>query len=796
MKPKLAPNFSLVLILIVQEIMTKSILSAIVFIFFAIYTNAQQTVKGKITDTDNNALSDVVIHVNGTNFKTFTDKYGNYSIIVPEKQNILVFSSKGYEEQEIEISGEIINIIMTRDIGYLIDFTLAELMNMPVTTAGKTEQKITDIPASVIVITRADIEAMGYKNILEALENIQGLFTHKTYLDETIGVRGFLGENNVILLINNVNQHGIYNIVPIEAIDRIEVVRGPMSVMYGTGAFFGVINIITNQTSKNAELSTFSGSVGSMNTYDLFGRFTKQKENMSIAVNASLFTTDGLNVPYSELIEDPSRLPVLGVPTNMTTEKQLERNKIYLNLSTTFNNFHFDFTFLEDYREIIYFYPSVGGGSNVKKSYNFATLGYRNQFNKKLTIDAKLDYFKGLRAYDFNYNLSDPNLLGVENAYFSEEYKESRLIAEFNVFYKITPKIDITTGVYSRIELEGTDKANIPFWGSYLTNSDLYFVVEGENTYTNAFFAKIQLNLFENLILHGGIRFEQMMPFNVHHDISQGTDTPSSFDDRYEGSDLNIIPSFALIYSLKDKHIFKLLYGEAVRNPTIKTLYSDLWAKYSSGTEQDDLMPEKLKTIEFNYITSLFDSKLNPSISIYRNYFTDMIFKTQVFNAGEDKYYWLYSNYGKMVTSGVELTLLAEPIDDLRIELSYTTQTTKDEINEEVTVGNSPKSLAYLKIYYSIMNTTFGISGNYVDKMEGIWCLIHEQRKGNSVDRYYNFGANLRFDNIRNSRFFLNLRASNLLDQEIRYTSGTDEFSQRGYIGEGRTYRITAGYKF
>ena len=72
----------------------------------------------------------------------------------------------------------------------------------------------------------------------------------------------------------------------------------------------------------------------------------------------------------------------------------------------------------------------------------------------------------------------------------------------------------------------------------------------------------------------------------------------------------------------------------------------------------------------------------------------------------------------------------------------------------------------------------------------------NEERKANSVDDYYNVGANLRFNNILNRKFFLNFHISNILDQEIRYTSGTDEFSQRGYIGEGRTYRITAGYKF
>ncbi|OQX99688.1 MAG: hypothetical protein B6I20_09715 [Bacteroidetes bacterium 4572_117] len=753
-----------------------------VFMLFQISLKAQQTINGIITDNNKNPLSGVVVKMKGSDFEIFSNQDGTYNIIVPAKFNTLIFSLDGYSELEVKITKTEINVEMTKVVLDLYNLTLEELMNIPITTAGKTEQKISNIPANVMIITRADIEAMGYKSVLEALENIPGLFTHKSY--------------NVILLVNNVNQHGIFNTVPIEAIERIEVVRGPMSVMYGTGAFFGVINIITRQTDEDKGLSMISASLGSMDTYELFGRFTNQNEDISITVNAGLYTSDGLNVPYNELIEDPLRLPTLGVPVDMTTKKQLERDKIYLNSSTTFNDFYFDFTFIEDYQEIIYFFPSINDGSVVKKTYNFATLGYRNEINKKLTIDLKLDYFKGLRAFDFNYDLSDPNLYNTENTYFSEEYKESRLVAEFDVFYKLSPKTNITTGLYSRIELEGTDKADIPFWGSYLTNSDLYFVAEDDNAYTNAFFTKIQFSPFENLIINAGIRLEQMLPFNVHHKISQGTDTPDYFNDRFKGSDLDIIPSFAIIYSLKDKHIFKLLYGKAVRIPTIKTLYADLWAKHSSGIEKEDLMPEKLGTIEFYYITSLFNSMLSPSISIYRNYFTDMILKTQVFNAENDQYYWLYSNYGEMETLGAELTLLANPFNNLKIELSYTLQSTKDKINKEIEVGNSPKSLAYIKLYYSLKNTTFGVTGIFVDKMEAVWSIKNNGREANMVDSYYRFGANLRFNNILNSNLFLNLHVSNLFDHEIRYTSGPDEFSQRGYIGKGRVFRFTAGYKF
>ena len=136
-------------------------------------------------------------------------------------------------------------------------------MNIKISTAGKTLEKIGNIPASIVVITREEIETYGYMTLIEILENIPGLYAINDYsmFGAKFGVRGFwsgVTNDNMIILVNNVQQ--VFDLtsnyplteitVPVEAIDRIEVVRGPMSVVYGSGAFLGVINIITNETNK------------------------------------------------------------------------------------------------------------------------------------------------------------------------------------------------------------------------------------------------------------------------------------------------------------------------------------------------------------------------------------------------------------------------------------------------------------------------------------------------------------------------------------------------------------------
>jgi len=147
----------------------------------------------------------------------------------------------------------------------ILSLSLADLMNVEIVTAGKTTEKIKDIPASVVLISRSDIEKYGYTTLTDVLENTPGLYNIYSYagVSGNFGVRGFWNPNsqnsNTAILVNGVNQ--VYDNdrsnpfekinVPVEAIDRIEIIRGPMAVLYGNGASFGVINIITNEVTDD-----------------------------------------------------------------------------------------------------------------------------------------------------------------------------------------------------------------------------------------------------------------------------------------------------------------------------------------------------------------------------------------------------------------------------------------------------------------------------------------------------------------------------------------------------------------
>ena len=140
--------------------------------------------------------------------------------------------------------------------------TIEQLMNTEVTTvtgASKYQQELTDAPASVSIVTSDDIRKMGFRNLAEILNGLRGFYITYIRSFHNIGVRGFspLGDFNtrVLLLVDGHRLNdGLYEAAPmgsdfpidIDLIDRIEVIRGPGSSLYGTNAFLAVVNVVVN----------------------------------------------------------------------------------------------------------------------------------------------------------------------------------------------------------------------------------------------------------------------------------------------------------------------------------------------------------------------------------------------------------------------------------------------------------------------------------------------------------------------------------------------------------------------
>jgi iron complex outermembrane receptor protein len=169
--------------------------------------------------------------------------------------------------------------------------TLEELMNIEVTTAGKKEQTLAQVPAAVYVITQEEIRRSGATRLPELLRLVPGVQVAQINANTwAISIRGFnyRYSNKLLVMIDGRIVYspifsGVYwdmqNLV-LEDIERIEVIRGPGGTLWGANAVNGVINVITKraQDTQGALISATAGSQNQAMTQARYGGENRQKQ--------------------------------------------------------------------------------------------------------------------------------------------------------------------------------------------------------------------------------------------------------------------------------------------------------------------------------------------------------------------------------------------------------------------------------------------------------------------------------------------------------------------------------------
>jgi iron complex outermembrane receptor protein len=147
------------------------------------------------------------------------------------------------------------------------DLGLEELLNDVVVTATKTIQRVEEAPAIVTVVTREEIRQWGYRSVAEVLGHVVGFFVLDDHILPNLAVRGVSGglraESGIVKVM--IDGHSVafrstagnwlgVELVPLSAVERVEILRGPASALYGADAFLGVINVITRSAPQGEPL--------------------------------------------------------------------------------------------------------------------------------------------------------------------------------------------------------------------------------------------------------------------------------------------------------------------------------------------------------------------------------------------------------------------------------------------------------------------------------------------------------------------------------------------------------------
>jgi len=221
-----------------------------------------------------------------------------------------------------------------------------------VVSATRSEIPVFDAPQSVTVISSEEIMASPFDRWEDIVRSVVGMYNYRHYAVQRRGITSPLkmrgvGEHRILILVDGVPQNDNFNDaiawvawghIPKEAIERIEIVRGPASAVYGSEGLGGVINIITKKP-KAGRQTLVRGGGGTANTYDGCGFYAQKIKNFGFMLAGGYEESDGFYMvkhhkPY-EIKRDREVGKVLGKVTyELTSNSDLSFAGLYYDHET------------------------------------------------------------------------------------------------------------------------------------------------------------------------------------------------------------------------------------------------------------------------------------------------------------------------------------------------------------------------------------------------------------------------------------------------------------------------------
>jgi iron complex outermembrane receptor protein len=557
----------------------------------------------------------------------------------------------------------------------VLDLSPEELKGVQVYSASMYLQSDREAPSSVTVITADQIRQFGYRTLADALRSVRGLDITYDRNYSYVGVRGFSrpgGYNDQILLL--VNGHRFNDNVydqadlgtefplDVDLIERIEIVRGPSSSLYGTSAFLAVINVITKSAQTGAGLE-FSGDAGGFGSYRGRSTMGGTYHGVDALLSGTVYDSAGAAHLFFSAFDSPA--------TNYGIAQNADRDRS----RSFYASLHFRHFTLE-----------AVGGTRVK---GIPTASFGQVFNdrRSQTIDS---------SGHFKLRYSRPIFQDAEftaNVYFDR--------AIYHGVYVYSPVAGQVTDVLnedaSRGDVLGTNaRITKTLWQKHKATVGMEFRDNLRQDQTNynlnpfqpvlddrrssqewAAFVQDEFTIRKGLILNAGLRHDQYQLFG-------GTTNPR----------------IALIYSPLRRTTLKLIYGQAFRAPNDYELY---YSDHVSIEPNPYLRPEKIRTEELIWEQDL-GGNFRISASGFGNQFTNLITQEVDPKTG----FIIYENSQSAHNRGVEVELGGKVPSGIEGRLSYTLLKTVDP-SIGLSLPDSPTQLAKANIIFPLAHRTLTI---------------------------------------------------------------------------------------
>jgi len=617
----------------------------------------------------------------------------------------------------------------------LTELSLEQLMAIRVDTvygASKRVQATTQAPSSVTIVTAREIEAQGWRTLADLLRSVRSFQVTDDRNYEHLGVRGFnpIGDFNgrVLLLVDGHRiNNNIYDSAPIglefpldvDLIERVEIIRGPGSSLYGSNAVFGVIDVVTRKGASFGGIEA-SGEAGSFRSWR--GRVTWGKEldgGVDVLLSGTLQDSEGDDLFYPEYVTAPS-----GGRTSGTD---------YESAYSLFSRVTCDAWRLEgawgSRKKGI---PTGSYGTvfddpdnRTVDAQGYLDLSYDRRLSETWTFAGRVHYdhyyYRGTYIYDDTANGGPPDLENDDRAVGSWWGTSLSLSTTCIEDHRVTVGAELRHDVRR-------DQSNRDVNAVYLDDDR-----EGLNW---GAFAQDEVRLAERWSLNAGVRY-----------------------DRYDSFGGTLNPRVGLIWNPDQTSAWKLLYGQAFRAPNAYELY------YQDGGNTQkaspDLDPETIRSWEFVHERH-FGESWRASASAFHNEMDHLV----VLMVDPLDGLLVFRNAADAVANGLELEVERVFLDGVRLLGSVTLQRVEDESTGDL-LPNSPRQMVRLAAE-SPVGTDWVLAGAELQ-----WIGARDTLAGAEADGFTVVNLTLRTKELENG-----LRASvtlrNLFDADYSDPGGTE----------------------
>ncbi|MDD3274383.1 MAG: TonB-dependent receptor [Candidatus Omnitrophica bacterium] len=531
-----------------------------------------------------------------------------------------------------------------------------------IVSATKTETYQAEIGSSTTVITAEDIARTGKRTVEEVLRDVPGLTVMQTGAlggGVSVFIRGANSGQTLVMIdgvevndpINASRTFDFSNLLT-DNIERIEIVRGPQSTLYGSDAMAGVINIITKKGTAKPEIEgSFEG--GSHNTFteNLALRGITAQDKLNYSFSATRLDSKGISKAYNGSEKDPYHNTSLSSKVGYKVLDNAELSAVvnYTDAVTGLDN----------------------GANNDVSNYT----SWSRDLTSKVAFDQAINsYWTHILSFSYHdirrkdrrdWNADDDNIM-------ADWYKGNNKKVEWQ--HNISPvKWNMITAGFEYEKETGSS--------SYSLVPDPYGSSDHQDRKSvdnYGYYLQDQLKVWDRLFITPGLRVDDHEMF--------GTETT------YKVSTAYLIPETGT--RLKGN------WGTGFKAPTLYQLYSIYG--------DTNLKPEENRSYDFGFEQSFLQDKLSFDLTYFHNNFKNLIEWASIgtFPYGE------YRNVAKAVTKGFEVGAKIKPLDNLTFSANYTYTDSEDE-STGLELVRRPKNQANFNINWGFLpkaNLDFGMN--------------------------------------------------------------------------------------